>query len=183
MTNYFPENQSDNPSPSHPSFFTRLNYDGIEIEGNDVFCGRIVAALELLKISAPDYYTFVLDEVRLIRQFQRSGTNVESGRCIVDLSEVTVSPSVTWTACVIVHESVHNWQYRNYMVTQGLPVAPDAYSGVTAELECIAVQLRALKLIGGPEWEIAHLEAQDGRHFDLDGDGDYDWDDYYLRIW
>ena len=37
MTNYFPENQSDNPSPSHPSFFTRLNYDGIEIEGNDVF--------------------------------------------------------------------------------------------------------------------------------------------------
>ena len=108
---------------------------------------------------------------------------MEEGRCIIDLSDVTVGGSVAWTASVLVHESNHNRQYRDDLANHGHPVAAESYTGVEAELACNQVQLRALERVGGTPREIVYLKSQDGKHFDVDGDGDYDWDDYRLRRW
>ena len=54
-----------------------------------------------------------------------------------------------------------------------------------AEHLCNLHQIEALKALNADEETIEHLKSiiSSGDHSDLDGDGDYDIDDYNLRDW
>ncbi len=171
-----------NPPAPPPALEVVTSAHDVAIYGDEKF-GKIVNdALDLLKRKAPEDYQFVIDQVREFRLDPRSGTHVENGRCRVDLSMVTVGGSITWTASVLVHEANHNKIYREYIAANGQPTE-DPYGGAEEELACNALQLKTLERLNAPQYEIDHLRKQDGNHFDMDGDGDHDWDDYRLRDW
>jgi len=44
------------------------------------------------------------------------------------------------------------------------------------------LKIRAATISGASAEEIAHMQRQDGGHADLDGDGNYTWEDYRRAI-
>jgi hypothetical protein len=149
----------------------------IVIEGNaayitqDTFRPKIERCLTLLRTRAATYNGWISSNVTRIRAFSRSGADVSNNS--IDIAISTFNASETWLASVLVHESKHIIQFR----------AGSDYTGTVAERECNRYQLETLRLIGAPASEISYLLAQDGNHFDLNGDGRYDAEDYRLRNW
>jgi hypothetical protein len=125
--------------------------------------------LNLLSISAGQYYTWLLRYNLSIRPSQRSGANFADAA--IDIARTTFNASDTWLASVFIHEAIHFWQYRD----------GHYQAGTVAEQEANRYQLAVLRLIGAPQGEITHMLSQTGGHADLNGDGVYDWQDYQMR--
>ena len=146
----------------------------ITIEGNanipDAdFRPKAQKCLDLLKLKANQYYTW-LDKYDLkIRAAKTSGANF--GDKAIDIAKPTFDSSETWLASVFIHEAIHFWQYRSGKYK----------AGVTAETEANRYQMGVLQLVGAPENEIEHMRKQIGEHADLNGDGVYDEKDYEKR--
>jgi hypothetical protein len=153
----------------------------IDFEGDEAFIARLTEALALLRERAPDDHEFVAGQIRIIRQNPRSGAHVEHGRCIVDLSMKVVGVSASWCASALAHEAYHNKQYRDYADEHGLPVPPEVYTRTEAEVACNEYQLGVLERMGAPVSELQHLRSQTGLHWDVNGDGVYDEEDYRQR--
>lgn len=148
---------------------------GITIKENaahiatNTFKPKIEKCLKLLKDKASQYHAW-LDAMDIkIRPLDKTGAAVTENT--VDVAPGTFSSSETWLASVIVHETIHIWQYRS----------KKDYYGQAAEQECNKYQLCVLRLIKAPQHEISHMLSQNGNHFDLNGDGVYDEKDYALR--
>lgn len=147
------------------------------IEGNAEFIPdkdfkpKIEKCLTLLKSKAGTYHGWIDTNVVKIRAFSKSGADVAANS--IDIAKLTFNASVTWLASVLVHETHHIRQYKD----------KKDYVGKDAELDCNKYQLEVLRLIGAPQSEISYLLKQDGNHFDLNGDGKYDEEDYRLRKW
>ena len=62
-------------------------------------------------------------------------------------------------------------------------VPAEAWTGTESEKACNAHQLRVLAKIGASRKQLDYMAGLDGTHSDVDGDGDYDWDDYKARDW
>lgn len=133
------------------------------------FVKKIKEACVLLRDKAGSRYTTLYNNVKLIKANSRSGADITKSN--IDIARKTFNASVTWLASVLIHEGIHIEQYK----------AGKDYSGQAAELACNKVQVEVLRQIGAPQSEISYLLAQDGMHFDLNGDGVYDWKDYLLR--
>ena len=133
------------------------------------FVKKIKEACILLRDKAGSRYTTLYNNVLLIKANSRSGADITKSN--IDIARKTFDASVTWLASVLIHEGIHIEQYK----------AGKDYSGQAAELACNKVQVEVLRQIGAPQSEISYLLAQDGMHFDLNGDGVYDWKDYLLR--
>lgn len=159
------------------------SYDGIRVSGSDEFDSKIVSALELLKEKDPEAYEIVLEYVDVIKESPRSGMKAYGLFATCELSNVSLSYSNTWSASVIAHESYHSKLFHDYQKEISTIVPDHNWIGQEAELKCLAHQAKTLKNIDAPLVEINHCENSDGTHADIDGDGDYDWDDYYLRDW
>jgi predicted SprT family Zn-dependent metalloprotease len=145
------------------------------IEGNPIhipdaiFRPKIQKCLDLLKEKAGAYGTW-FDSFNLkIRAARASGANYTDNT--IDIAPKTFAASETWVASVIIHESVHFWQFRSGK----FPTGPDA------EKEAMRLQLCVLNLVGAPKSEITHLQSQNGKHADRDGDGVYTQKDYEKR--
>jgi hypothetical protein len=138
---------------------------------NEEFEAKVQQALDLLKEKAGTHYTSVTTYVDKIRADKASGAFVQ--RAIVDIARPTFDGPLEWLASVLVHETRHISLFREKL----------EHSGKEAELECNRVQLEALRLIGAPQYLIAGLLAEDGEHFDLDGDGKHTYKDDKLRTW
>lgn len=136
---------------------------------HEEFVKKIKEACCLLRDKAGARYTTLYNNVTLIKAYSKSGADVSKNN--IDIGRATFDASVTWLASVLVHEGIHIKQYK----------AGEDYSGQAAEQACNLVQLEVLQAIGAPQTEITHMLAQDGMHFDLNGDGVYDWKDYDLR--
>lgn len=135
------------------------------------FTTKIQQALDLLQSKAGCAYGNLIGTVGRIKANARSGTDINATPLTIDIAAPTFNASLTWLASVLAHESVHAAQYLNHQT----------YTGLEAEREGNAYQLMVLRQIGAPQSEIAHMLRQDGTHFDLNGDGKYDWDDYNRR--
>lgn len=133
------------------------------------FYKKVYAATELLSKKAGGRYAILHSNVICIRAFSRSGADVAKSN--IDIARATFDASLTWLASVLIHESHHIMQYKG----------GKDYSGTKAEQECNGVQLEVLRLIGASQSEITYMLSQNGGHFDLNGDGVYDWKDYKLR--
>lgn len=147
----------------------------IIIEGNAAYIAdtefkpKVTRCLNLIKKKAPQYYTWLLTYNLKIRAAARSGANFQNSA--IDIARTTFNASDTWLASVIVHETVHFWQYR----------AGKYQAGQVAEQEANKYQLNVMRLIGAPPSEITYMMSQTGGHADLNGDGVYDWRDYQMR--
>lgn len=147
------------------------------IEGNaayipsEEFKTKIQQALDLLKEKAAVHYTSVTANVNKIRADDTSGTLVRRG--VVDIARPTFDSPLEWLASVLVHEARHVSLFRENQ----------EHSGKEAELECNRVQLEALRLTNAPLYLIVGLLAENGEHFDRNGDGKYTRRDDKLRTW
>lgn len=145
------------------------------IEGNPAhipdatFRPKIQKCLDLLRDKAGQYSTWFNSYNLKIRAAAISGANFADNA--IDIAPKTFEQSVTWLASVIIHESIHFWQYRSGKYQAGEP----------AEKEANRYQLGVLQLIGAPENEIKHMQSQNGKHADRDGDGKYTKEDYKTR--
>jgi hypothetical protein len=156
---------------------------GVEVRGSPEFVGRIKAALQLLCDRSPDEFDIVQKYVGRIQQAERSGMNADAHPPTLDLSDRTSNYSLTWCAGSIVHDAYHSKLFHDYRTEFGEPVPDSAWRGKAREMECNQLQMSVLKNIGAPAFELEHLSRQDGGHFDLDGDGEETWNDYYKRDW
>ncbi|MGH7785079.1 MAG: hypothetical protein ACREO5_14725 [Candidatus Binatia bacterium] len=145
------------------------------IEGNaayipiDDFRTKIQGCLDLLQSKAPTYTNWLTSYNLRIRAAAISGANFAD--TAIDIAAPTFNSTQTWVASVLVHESVHFWQYKSGKYK----------AGVVAEKEANRYQLNVLLLIGSSAEEIAYMRKQDGGHADLDGDGKYTESDYRKR--
>jgi hypothetical protein len=137
------------------------------------FTGKITRAMQLLQRRAAGAYSTLNANVGRIRAHRHSGMDVRARPPTITIARTTFDASLTWLASVLAHESMHSVQYK----------ARRPHTGVEAEQECNQHQLSVLRQIGAPQSEINHMLNQTGTHFDVDGDGDYDWDDYRARNW
>ena len=145
------------------------------IEGNAAyipvadFRTKIQNCLSLLERKAPQYSTWFKLYNLKIRAAAISGANFADNA--IDIASGTFVSTETWIASVIIHESVHFWQYRT----------GHYQAGRVAETEANRYQLGVLQLVEAPQSEIDHMMRQDGGHADLNGDGNYTWEDYRAR--
>ena len=153
-----------------------IEFNTFEIKGSDSFKQNIRKALKLLKENKPEYYQFVKERISVIEEHTISGMYVEEQPTRLELSNSSCgTPGTLWCASVLYHEAWHVELHRT----------GQQYSGAAAEHLCNTKQKAALGELGGSSHQINHLEniIQQGDHSDLDGDGDYDEDDYRLRTW
>jgi len=147
---------------------------GFEIVGSEPFVGQVQDALTLIERHAPGDLKVIGRYVKRIEQHDRSGMDNYQDLPTCQLTPSSALASVTWCAGCIAHEAHHSKLFHGPKYS---------YGGAEEELACNAFQQRVLERIGAPPSELAHLAAQDGGHFDLDGDGRYTWADYYKRTW
>lgn len=146
-------------------------HGAIEIVGPPDFVRRTRAALELLASRATPAYREIEAYVGRIRLGDCPGMDARAVPPTFEVGARSARASTSWYAGVIVHDAFHSQQYHAHRAAHGLPVPDAVWTGTRAEREAIAHQLAVLRTLGAPPQEIAHLESQDGSHWDLDADG------------
>ncbi len=173
---------------------TVIKFEGFIIEPNGQFINetafiyKIKKAVLLLKEKAPDEYKTMQTYIGKIRATRASGANYNEEIMTIEIAKGTFDASLEWLTSVLIHETQHIKKYKDTGKKYGdAHLIADKKAAlqvmINEELECNAVQLIALEKIGGAKYEIDYLRAQKGDHFDIDKDGDYDWDDYNARDW
>jgi hypothetical protein len=168
--------------------------EGFIIEPNSqfinetVFINKIDKALQLLKSKAPDEFKMMQSVIVKIRATRASGANYNEEVMTIEIAKRTFDASLEWLASVLIHEAQHIKKYidtgKKYGGAYQMTDKKAALQAmIDEELECNRVQLVVLEKIGGKQFDIEYLRAQKGDHFDIDKDGDYDWDDYNRRDW
>lgn len=154
-----------------------------QVTGSPVFVAQVNAALDALARRCPDAFETVRRYVGVVRQGEHSGMWAWENPPALELHDRSAMHSVTWCAGTIVHDAHHSRLYHEYIARHGRDVPESAWTGTAVEKECIAVQLAVLRCLDAPASEIAHLEAQDGTHWDTNKDGRSDFRDYAERDW
>lgn len=171
-----------------------LTLEGFIIEPNESFIeeaefiNKIDKALYLLKTKAPDEFKTMKSVIGKIRATKASGANYNEKIMTIEIARLTFDASLEWLASVLIHETRHIKKYRDTGKKYGgafemTDKKAALQTMIDEELECNRIQAIVLEKIGGTKFEIDYLKAQKGDHFDIDKDGDYDWDDYNNRNW
>jgi len=177
-----------------PEKVSLLTFENFTIESNskfineEIFVKKIKQAVLLLKKNCPDDFKNMQSVIGKIRATQVSGANYNEEIMTIDIARGTFDSTLAWVTSVLAHETHHIKKYKDSGKKYGgAAQMTDKKAAlqvmIDEELECNRVQLEVLKKVGGTKFEIDYLEAQKGDHFDIDKDGDYDWDDYYQRTW
>lgn len=143
----------------------------VAIAGSAEMIRAAEGALDLLRDNAPDDHAYVIRWTQRIEQYGRTCADVESSR--IYLAGRTYNASPQWLASVLVHEARHIELYQQQR----------EYGGQDEELDCQRLQLDTLRRLRGTHDEIRWLEAQNGKHFDVNGDGVFDERDAELQDW
>jgi hypothetical protein len=171
-----------------------LKFEGFVIEphaelmNETVFNEKIKQAVTLVKTKAPDEFKIMQTYIVKIRSTEISGANFNEEVMTIDIAKRTFEASLEWLASVLIHETQHIRKYKDTGKKYGdANLLTDKKAAlqimIDEELECNKIQLVVLEKVGGSQFEIDYLRNQKGDHFDIDKDGDYDWDDYRLRDW
>ena len=150
-------------------------YENIQIDMKDSEIPKvkkkIISALELLSKKARPEFEIVRNNLKKITSGEKSGIDIRNKKFSV--SDVSILDQTTeWLASIIYHDAYH--------VEQG----EKGWHKKDRETPANLKQLDLLRKLGADN-EIAHLAAviKAGDHSDLDGDGDFDMDDYNLRTY
>lgn len=169
-------------------------FEGLMIEPNgqfideSVFVYKIEKAVQLLKNKSPEEFKTMQAVIGKIRATRASGANYNEEIMTIEIASRTFEASLEWLASVLIHETRHIKKYRDTGKKYGGAFQMSDKKAalqvmIDEELDCNRIQLVVLEKIGGTKFEIDYLRAQKGDHFDIDKDGDYDWDDYNIRSW
>jgi hypothetical protein len=124
-----------------------------QIEGNPTFIPasefkpKVERCLKLLAEKVGQYSTWFNSYNLKMRAAGKSGANFKDDA--IDIARATFDSSDTWLASVIIHESIHFWQWRSGKYKAGTP----------AELEANRYQLGVLQLVEAPKSEISYAES------------------------
>jgi len=162
--------------PSNKTYF------GVKLFGDAAYRLQVAKALRLLSLSDPEALSFVTNNIRIIIEMERSGIWILSNTPVFSLSRTSAFHSITWCAGVMVHDANHALidlraakQQRNHELS---------FRELQAmERVCIRRQIKTLKNIGAPRAQIDYLRSCEGTHFDVNGDGRYDWSDVHAQRW
>ena len=154
-----------------------------KIEGTDRFVAHVGESLKRIRKRAPRVFGLIQQNVAVIKQADRSGMWAFRDPPTFDMGDRTTFYSVTWCAGSIAHDALHSKLYHDYLAAKGKPVPNEVWTGRDAELKCISFQIEVLKKIRAPQHELEHCKKQNGEHFDIDKDGNYEWSDYFKRDW
>lgn len=157
--------------------------DSIQVVGDSQFVRVVTDALAHLRANSPAEYGSIHSYVRRIEQSRRSGAGPWNEPPTVYLNARTAYCSPTWCAASIVHDGYHIRLYKDHLAQNGGSVPDALWRGKAAELRCIEQQIRASRHLRAPQYELDYLAALDGTHFDLNGDGEETWYDYWARDW
>ena len=150
---------------------------GIRIIGSNVFRLLVAQSLKLLELAATPEFVFVTNNIKVIVEDIRSGISVEADPPVLHFAAKTIGYSLTWCASTLSHEAYHVFLYKagrsREMKTHFQAV----------ERECLNYQYNVMKKIGASRYELDHIRSSNGMHPDVNGDGRFDWDDYYSHYW
>ena len=147
--------------------------EAIQVVGSYEFKFQVRMALQLIEDELPHTFSAVAAVVGRIEQWDRSGMWAHSEPPTLRLGDRTAFYSVTWCAGFIVHDTCHAWLYRE----------GESTSGVEAEKTCNALQYEFLRRVRAPYWETQHVRNLSGSEHDSNGNGSYDWEDYWMHDW
>jgi len=118
------------------------------------FKAHVQKSLNLLRSNAPEYYSFFAQLNKTIRASNTSGANRTNNS--IDIGPRYFETSNAFLASMIIHETVHFWQYEKGYIEQ--------LSDQDSELEALKYQLNVLKLLDASKDEIQHIQKQRGTH-------------------
>lgn len=149
-------------------------YRSLKIIGEEKFVETIKRSLNILRYQAPGAFTMVRQHVGKIQQGKPTRMWTSENPPTMTIDRKSAYHTDTFTAGIIVHEACHSKLYK-----EGGNADPEDYDAIQKEeLECIEYEKNVLRQIGAPQYEIEMAESQDGTHFDIDKDGDFDLEDY-----
>lgn len=161
------------------SGFSEKDFLGIKIIGDDFFILWIEKALNILMKQAPMKLQEIRKDIVIIKQGERTMMWVKLDPPVMTITADSATHSSTFTAGIIVHEACHMRLYK-----EGKSSDPSDYKAIqNEEMVCIAREEIVMKGIGASPQELDMLRKQDGSHFDVDGDGDYDLNDFEKMNW
>jgi hypothetical protein len=160
-----------------------LSVSAMEIEGSQKYTRQVEQCLALLRTKAADDYAFVLGNIGVIAQNERSGMLAWANPPRYQMSDVTAFYSLTWCAGTIAHDAYHAYLYRQYQAEHSQRPPYEVWGGVAAEKLAIDFQLQVMQKIGASAHELNYLKSLDGTHGDVNKDGKLDGQDYQQRTW
>lgn len=161
-----------------PSYKKEM-YRSIEIIGEEKFIDAVKRALGILRQRASGAFTIVREHVGRIQQGRRTRMWTDEDPPTMTINKKSAYITDTFTSGIIAHEAYHSKLYKG-----GNNANPNDYESIQAEeLKCIQYEKGILIKIGAPGYEIKMAESQDGTHFDVDKDGDFDLEDYKQMNW
>ncbi len=113
-----------------------LTVDSLIIQGSETFIDQVSAALDVLRTQAPEWYKYVMDGLKKIREapdVSGSGTQGTSFSITTSLA----AAGRLFVASSIVHDACHGHQNLTNSTLS---------SGVERELECTIIQLEASRV-------------------------------------
>lgn len=155
----------------------------IDIEGSQKYTQQVEKCLGLLQAKAADDYAFVLGNIGVIEQNERSGMLAWANPPRYQMSDVTAFYSLTWCAGTIAHDAYHSYLYHQYQSEHSGKPPYEVWGGVAAEKLAIDFQLQVMQKIGATDHELKYLKSLDGTHGDVNKDGKLDGQDYQQRNW
>lgn len=131
-------------------------FDNLEVRGTKHFQSQVVSALVLLSTKSPEAYVVLTNNVGLIAQARHSGMAAYLNPPTIELTDRSVSYSITDCAGNLAHESFHSKLYHDFLREhRNEPVVPDeVWTGEDAEKRCVEHQQRVLRAVGAPAAEI-----------------------------
>jgi hypothetical protein len=152
--------------------------NSLMIVGSLNFQEKVFKALSFLNKKSPESFMFVRNRTSTIRENDKTGMKYWIKNPVLKLSMKSLESSIYWSSSLFVHEAMHVELHR-------IGKKP---TGKKAELICNLLQKKVLEKLNAPKNIIYHLERfisddKGRKHWDLDGDGDYDQHDHDLRDW
>jgi hypothetical protein len=130
--------------------------DGLLIEGSESFRAATLAALAVL--SHTSVYAVVVEHLRKIREAPASGMRAWGDDPAFEVGRSTWEHSPIWYASAIAHDARHAQLY-NDAKAQSSGAEPELalWTGVQAERECLAAQLKVLEELSAPDEWVAYV--------------------------
>ena len=135
----------------------------IELVGDTDFVARTQNALGTIKKSAKAY-ELITKYLGRIQQASSSSMLADVDPPTYAVGSHTYNSSVTWYASTIVHDSYHSKLFHDYLALNG-NVPGDIWTGETAEMMCLEIQIAFLEEIAAPRSEIEHAKSLRGSNW------------------
>ncbi|MDD5209001.1 MAG: hypothetical protein PHV36_06425 [Elusimicrobiales bacterium] len=114
----------------------------LEIRGGPVFTAKTKEALALLEGSTT--FTTVSPYIAVIEESTRSGMVAWTAKPVYQVGSATWNHGAAWYAGTIAHDGCHSLLYHKARAAGNGKVPAEAWTGKTAEQDCLKVQSEVL---------------------------------------